>query len=126
MEEPRYNVYFSGEMLAGRTVGEVGPAIALLLDLAAEDMDLFFSGDPVMVATNLSKEDAMAMRISFMRAGALCVVEKQPGTCEEEPPPPPSAIQRTIPCPHCGEMQPPARECHFCGQRMKKPPAPSV
>ncbi|MBU2490713.1 MAG: hypothetical protein KKA60_15100 [Proteobacteria bacterium] len=122
MEEPRYNVYFSGELLTGRTPEDVGPALARLLDMVEEDTDLLFSGEPVMVATDLDKEKAMALRLAFMRAGALCVVEKQPGTGESEtPPPPPSGIQRTVTCPHCNKPQPPARECHYCGQRMKKP-----
>jgi hypothetical protein len=120
MVEKRYSVMFEG-IDEDRDPDEVRSALAKVLDLTTEEAEAFLLDEPTLVAVNADKETAMSLRLGMFRAGARCTVS----ACEDDCPPPQEPDTNQGPwslttCPHCNTRQQPARECKFCGMRMKK------
>ncbi|MDI6797180.1 MAG: hypothetical protein QMD09_09555 [Desulfatibacillaceae bacterium] len=120
MGEKRYNVMFEG-IEEDKDPDDVRAALAKVLDLSPEEAEAFLLDEPTLVAVNADKETAMSLRLGMFRAGAICTVS----ACEDVGLPPkeaevPGGPWTLTTCPHCNTRQQPARECKFCGMRMKK------
>ncbi len=119
-EDKTYNVIFAGEILEGRDPGEVKKGLGQVLDLDPDEVEFLFGDEPMVIRTGVAREEAMGLRHSLYRVGAMCMVKSEE-PAEEKPNHPAGATTRMVVCPHCNTSQQTARECKFCGQRMKRP-----
>ena len=82
-----FDIYFSGETIAGEDPAEVKTRIAELFGLSDDKLEALFSGKPRRIKTNISSDEAAKYRQAFFKTGALVgIVPTGSG-----PPPPASA-----------------------------------
>jgi hypothetical protein len=122
MEEKRYKIIYKGKTARGWQVDEVKRNLASILKLSNEKIAQLFSGKPVIIAKNVSRESAMKYKTAFETAGAICSVEKvkteqrsifAPQTGDND-------VSKLDPsniiiCPKCGFEQAKNDECGRCG-----------
>lgn len=129
MSETRYNIEFSGELLAGHELDSVKANLAQLFKCPLEKIEPLFSGQTVTLKRNLSEAEAEQYLGALRRAGAA--VRKQPDSVQlslmatEDHPEPnqaPLAAEQAplMSCPKCGHQQPKAAECSACGIIIEK------
>jgi hypothetical protein len=116
MEAQRYTVIFEGQLQPGKSQEEVQQRLAQMFKLDPAQAARLFSGQ-TMRKTNLTKEQAARYQKAFHHAGAVCRVVLQPAATTS-PAAPPADVARsgaTMTCPKCGQKQPRAGSCSFCG-----------
>ena len=73
----RYEIAFTGRMLAGAEVGEVKSRLAQVFQADGQRIEALFSGRRVVIKNNLDERAAQHYRMALERAGALVDVRLQ-------------------------------------------------
>jgi len=109
MNEPQYEVAFSGQIQEGAELDAVKASIARMFKADEATMAKLFSGTRVVIRKDLSAEAADKYSMAFSRAGAICELNLMPaGTTSSTPaadrattkaPPPasPASAKRSTP-----------------------------
>jgi hypothetical protein len=74
MADPRYDIYFRGEILAGADEAQVKAAIAKIFKANAEKLALLFSGKVNTIKKSVDKATATKYQQAFKQAGAKAVI----------------------------------------------------
>ncbi|MDX1733303.1 MAG: hypothetical protein R3228_03020 [Halioglobus sp.] len=82
----RFNIYFSGELLAGRGVDEVRANLARLFNANDQTLDRLFSGDLQLLKRDCDEATASKYQTAMERAGAVAIVRASDAA--QAPPPP--------------------------------------
>lgn len=83
--DARYNIYFSGQLLAGHDLASVRTRLARLFNADDATLDKLFSGKPQLVKRDCDKATALKYRQAMEQAGALPVIKAV--AAREEPAP---------------------------------------
>ncbi len=102
MADQTYTLIFEGNIAEGHNVAEVKTNLASLLKKDIEEIELLFSGKPVVIKKEMTRATAEKCRRAFIRAGALCRIE-------------PADPSERIHCPSCRYRQRQAEKCLKCG-----------
>jgi hypothetical protein len=121
--EPRYNIYFAGQLLPGHELAIVRPKLAKLFNANEQVLDKLFSGKPQLLKKGCDKGTALKYKQAMERAGAQAVVKTvaapgaEPQAAVEAPPPPmdkkmtaAERIAALAAAPDTGTYEPPAAE----------------
>lgn len=76
MSEPRYDVFFRGDIVPGQRLHEVRERLRQLFKLDDARLNALFSGRPMAIRRDLGASDAERYRVALREAGAL--VELRP------------------------------------------------
>lgn len=76
MSEPRYDVFFRGEIVPGQRLNEVRERLRQLFQIDDARLNTLFSGRPMAIRRDLGASDAERYRVALREAGAL--VELRP------------------------------------------------
>jgi ABC-type multidrug transport system fused ATPase/permease subunit len=87
MEEKRFRVIFTGEILPGRDPAQVRRKLVEARGLSPEKAQLIFSGKKVILKEGADRDTAMQIKNAFLSAGALCRIEEQGKPTEPGPEP---------------------------------------
>lgn len=74
MADPRYDIYFRGEILAGADASMVKAAIAKIFKANDAKLDLLFSGKVNTIKKSVDKATAAKYQQAFKQAGAKAVI----------------------------------------------------
>jgi hypothetical protein len=74
MADPRYDIYFRGEILAGADEVQVKSAIAKIFKADTEKLSLLFSGKVNTIKKSVDKTTAAKYQQAFKQAGAKAVI----------------------------------------------------
>jgi hypothetical protein len=86
MAPPRFDVYFSGALVAGADPALVRERLATLFKLSPADLDRLFGGTELRIKKDADVDTASRLRATFREAGALIDIRvATPAPC---PPPP--------------------------------------
>jgi TM2 domain-containing membrane protein YozV len=85
MSQDKYRVTFKGEIQEGVSPEEVKTKLAKILKLSDEKAAKLFSGKPIIIKKNASKQTCIKIQNALKKAGAKCKVKKEAPTPEEEP-----------------------------------------
>ena len=97
--EGLYRVVFTGVAVYGNELADVREKFVHKFELSEEDADVLFSGQNVVMQTNLSWVEAQKYQQSMKELGALCEVlpiEQEGETISTRP---------AFPCPECRDLQ---------------------
>jgi hypothetical protein len=118
----QYEVVFSGEIVFKERVENVKQQMAAMFQMDPVEVDALFTGEPVVVKKNLTKDLAEVYRLTIAKAGAISkVVEMDPGQ-QVAPNPFVTGVQNVkhsidaakCVCPACGHEQLEANKCNQC------------
>lgn len=87
----RYEIAFSGQLVAGAEPESVKANLARLFQADAQRIAQLFSGRRIVIKSNLDAAGAEKYRITLERAGARVEVVDMDAPMEVEPVPPPAA-----------------------------------
>ncbi len=76
MSEPRYDVFFRGDIVPGQRLNEVRDRLRQLFQIDDARLNTLFSGRPLAIRRDLGASDAEHYRATLREAGAL--VELRP------------------------------------------------
>jgi len=76
MSEPRYDVFFRGDIVPGQRLHEVRERLRQLFQIDDARLNTLFSGRPMAIRRALGASDAERYRVALREAGAL--VELRP------------------------------------------------
>ncbi len=76
MSEPRYDVFFRGDIVPGQRLHEVRERLRQLFQIDDARLNTLFSGRPLAIRRDLGASDAERYRVALREAGAL--VELRP------------------------------------------------
>lgn len=76
MSEPRYDVFFRGDIVPGQRLHEVRERLRQLFQIDDARLNTLFSGRPMAIRRDLGASDAERYRVALREAGAL--VELRP------------------------------------------------
>lgn len=71
MSEPRYDVFFRGEIVPGQRLNEVRERLRQLFQIDDARLNTLFSGRPMAIRRDLGASDAERYRGALLEAGAL-------------------------------------------------------
>ena len=71
MNDMRFDVYFSGQLVQGRDREQVMQSIGKLFNASGPALEQLFSGRPVRIKQAVDQDTAVAYRVRFRDAGAL-------------------------------------------------------
>lgn len=74
MADPRYDIYFRGEILAGADAAQVKAAVAKIFKANDAKLDLLFSGKVNTIKKSVDKATAAKYQQAFKQAGAKAVI----------------------------------------------------
>jgi len=83
MSEPRYDVFFRGDIVPGQRLHEVRERLRQLFQIDDARLDTLFSGRPMAIRRDLGASDAERYRVALREAGAL--VELRPLDAPDAP-----------------------------------------
>lgn len=75
MSDARFNLVFTGELVAGASADAVKQNLAKLFKLDAARVEAMFSGKPVILKKDADQATAMKFRAVLRQAGAQCRME---------------------------------------------------
>lgn len=109
MSDARFNIVFSGELVAGADPAKVRENLAKVFKMELAKVEALFSGKPVVIKKDADQATAMKFRAVLRQAGAqveMVPLGGEPETVEAAPPPPapepdqsPAAAPATEPAP---------------------------
>lgn len=76
MSEPRYDVFYRGDIVPGQRLNEVRDRLRQMFQLDDARLNTLFSGRPMAIRRDLGASDAERYRVALREAGAL--VELRP------------------------------------------------
>ncbi|WP_437880239.1 DUF805 domain-containing protein [Pseudomonas sp. LRF_L74] len=123
MQQPRFKIVFSGQLVPGAALDETREKLANLFKSSIEQIDALFKGDKVILKRNLEEAEADKYLAVLTRAGALASKEADTSQgfslvkIDEEPVASGAAQMR---CPKCGHDQDKAPICAACGIVVEK------
>ncbi len=88
--QPRYNIYFAGEILDGQDLATVRSRLAKLFNAGDATLDKLFSGTPQLVKRDCDKPTALKYKQAMEKAGAKPLIK---AAQQAETAPPPDAKQ---------------------------------
>jgi len=121
----KYNIVFYGKINLAWDIEVVKKHLSKLVKKDRQNIDLLFSGKPIVLKKNIDRQNADRFKIAFEKTGALCEIQEVPGQTDignlkmeennyeqteyEKPP------EQFILCPQCGFQQLSSQECQQCG-----------
>jgi hypothetical protein len=135
--QEKFSVVLTGKLADGYDLPQVKENIAQAFKLAPEQVDKLFSGKPVALKRGVSKAQAMKLRNTLARAGALGLIKAdvvkqpavagkaevgastkpQPAKTPVSPAPAAKTPAQALPsvtCPRCGHEQAHTTSCGLC------------
>jgi uncharacterized protein YbjQ (UPF0145 family)/DNA-directed RNA polymerase subunit RPC12/RpoP len=114
-----YKLVFEGKIAEGFQIEDVKQKLISLLKIDETGIERIFTGGPVIIKKNVTKETAEKYLKAFNFSGAILNVEpakKQvtPDLSAEEDKSTPDQADKIV-CPSCGFEQPESAECIKCG-----------
>ena len=98
MADPKYDIYFRGEILPGADAAQVKSAIAQIFKADAAKLAILFSGKVNTIKKSVDKATAAKYQQAFKKAGAKAVITLAKQVQSSEPPAAPvTAQQETAP-----------------------------
>ena len=93
MSDARFNIVFSGELVAGADPARVRENLAKVFKMDLGKVEALFSGKPVVIKKDADQATAMKFRAVLRQAGAQCemVPLGEPESVEAAAPPPAAA-----------------------------------
>jgi hypothetical protein len=123
MAPPRFDVYFSGALVAGADPALVRERLATLFKLSPADLDRLFGGTELRIKKDADVDTASRLRATFREAGALIDIRVAAAAPAPVPPPGPAT---TTPAPSAAAgawtLAPP-RTGSLADVAVAKPPA---
>ena len=118
-----YQVLFNGVVVEGRDVEGVERAVAGELGIDHAKAKRLFNGRTVVLASQLSRDEALDLQARLDRVGAVARIKDLTPRPETPPDYAPERSDQTlrdltaahIDCPRCGHMQLDATHCARCG-----------
>ncbi len=89
-----YNVYFSGELLAGQDIEQTKAGLAEIFNISGDRLNALFRGKPVCVKKEVSADRAGRLRKKFLELGALVEIVPAGSSPERARQPQPEASPR--------------------------------
>ena len=94
--EPRYNIYFAGQLLPGHELAAARAKLAKLFNANEQVLDKLFSGKAQLLKKDCDKSTALKYKQAMERAGAQAVIKtvasadaQPPAAARSAPPAPP-------------------------------------
>jgi hypothetical protein len=97
MSEPRYDILFAGEILAGNHRDTVADNLARLFKATPETVDRLMDGGMHVLKRGTDRETALKYESAMQRAGARAILREV--AAESAPTPPPPQIPAPAPVP---------------------------
>lgn len=98
MADPKYDIYFRGEILPGADAAQVKSAIAQIFKADAAKLAILFSGKVNTIKKSVDKATAAKYQQAFKKAGAKAVITLAKQVQSSEPPAAPvTAQQENVP-----------------------------
>ncbi len=106
MPDPRFDIFFRGQIMEGRDPSSVKDEIAKLFKADADKVARLFSGKPICIKSAVDQETAARYRDAIRNAGALVEIRPAAQTLKEGAPEP-AAVAASDQAP---PAEPPATE----------------
>jgi len=116
MPDPTFRIVFKGELIEGYSPATVRSNLAETLSLEKEKVEKLFSGNPVLLKKNASRESCDAITAKFTAAGARCTVIPEATTPAAGAPP---SLPPPLPEPESAARMADERFCDNCGAAVK-------
>ncbi len=122
----KYKVVFSGEITQGHNLEDVKTNLNKKFKLGSKGINKIFSGKPIAMKKNLSRQAALDLKAFLEQQGVVCRLKPQqvqtPGpTLQKNIDPVPASPQTNqLTCPKCEFQQPESLECVKCGVIFRK------
>ena len=118
MSDARFRVVFEGEVADGAAVEDVKKKIGAIFRLETGQVDRLFAGGKVEIKRNAPLAVCEKTRAAFEKAGAVCVIEPEPGSAGETAPladdaAEPESTDAAAPPPAPPEL----KACSVCGNQ---------
>lgn len=113
MNEPKFRLAFKGEIAPGAEIGEVKEKLCALFKTDQTRIDTLFSGKTTILKKDIPEDEALKLKASFEKTGALAVVE--PVVAQAPPMVTESKDEASLACPKCGAVQAKSATCIRCG-----------
>jgi hypothetical protein len=76
MPQIKFDIFFSGQIMAGRDTTEVRDRVGKLFNAGPAQLDRLFSGDPIRVKAAVDQDTAIKYREAFLEVGALIEIRQ--------------------------------------------------
>ncbi|HHH38871.1 MAG TPA: hypothetical protein ENK50_04775 [Sedimenticola sp.] len=116
--EETYDIYFSGQIIAGRPEPEVRQNLGRLFRTDGAALERLFSGTPVRVKRGVDQETAIRYRVAFREAGALVEIRPSGESGGQSP--------RTAPSPGLSLLPPRSGSLADCAPAVTPVPLPDI
>jgi hypothetical protein len=123
VNEPKFRLAFKGEIAPGAEIGEVKEKLCALFKTDQTRIETLFSGKTTILKKDIPEDEALKLKTSFEKTGALAVVE--PVVAQVPPMVTESKDEASLACPKCGAVQAKAATCIRCGivfEKIRKRP----
>lgn len=130
MNDPeRFEVIFHGEMVRKNELLDIKHQMRAMFQLDADRVEALFTGQPLVIKRNLTKELAEKYKRAIAQTGGFSIVVAQtpqpqtitPDEADQESPADPHMITAQIAiCPACLHKQLAADQCNRCNVHMEK------
>ena len=118
----QYEIVFSGEIVFKERLENVKQQMAAMFQMDPLEVEALFTGEPVVVKKNLTKDMAEVYRLTIAKAGAISKVVEMDSLqesahnpfAEREQDVSHSIDAPTCVCPKCGHEQLEAKKCNQC------------
>ena len=102
MPQIKFDIYFSGQIMAGRDSSEVREKVGQLFNAGPDQLDRLFSGDPVRVKAGVDQDTAIKYREAFLNVGALIEIRQ---VADDSVPPAPQPVPAATATPSDEEIE---------------------
>ncbi len=88
MADPRYDLFFSGQIMPGEEPASVRDRVGKLFGADTQTLDRLFSGKPIRIKSDIDQETAGKYRLAFRKAGALVEIrpiQEPPASAPSDP-----------------------------------------
>lgn len=88
--EPRYNIYFNGQLLEGQDMASVRSKLAKLFNANEQTLDKLFSGKAQLIKRECDRATALKFKQAIEQAGARPVIKEMPTSPQPQATPAPA------------------------------------
>jgi len=75
MENQKYKVFFNGSIVEGQKAESVKKNLAVLFKTDSEKLEKYFTGESLIIKSDLDYQTAAKIQEAFQKKGAVCIIE---------------------------------------------------